>query len=136
MDGKIDLDTGIVTIKDRVPAMFHKAAWMEYSPEEMEVVRESGGKISKDIHMIKKIFGGEIVRDKETPEREREYYGTRNIEKIQESGQEDRSPGTGENDETAPGEERGVHSRNDHHDEKRESLEPRQNGLFDSHREG
>ena len=71
LDGKIDLDTGIVTIKDRVPAMFNKAAWVEYSPEEMEIVRESYGKISKDIHMIKKIFGGEIVRDKNTPEKER-----------------------------------------------------------------
>lgn len=135
LDGKIDLDTGVVTIKDRVPAIFHKAAWVEYSPEEMEIVRESSGKISKDIHMIKKIFGGEIVRDKNNPEKEREYYGTGNIKKTPESSSKNGSPGAGENRQAAAGKERGVHSGNDRNNEKGAVSPSPSNGFFDFDRE-
>jgi hypothetical protein len=46
----------------------HETGWVyfedgvRYSPEEIRILKESGGPASKSVHNIKKIFNGEIVR--------------------------------------------------------------------------
>jgi hypothetical protein len=35
---------------------------VKYSPEEIKILKESGGPPSKELHTVKKVFQGEIVR--------------------------------------------------------------------------
>jgi hypothetical protein len=48
----IHKETGWVYFEDGV----------KYSPDEIKILKESGGPASKELHTVKKIFQGEIVR--------------------------------------------------------------------------
>jgi hypothetical protein len=48
----IHKETGWVYFEDGV----------KYSPEEISIIIESGGRVSKSLHTVKKVFQGEIVR--------------------------------------------------------------------------
>jgi hypothetical protein len=48
----VHIETGWVYFADGV----------RYSPEEIKIIQQWGGPASRDIHIIKKVFNGEIVR--------------------------------------------------------------------------
>ena len=56
-DGKIDKDMGVITIKDTLQG---KPCMVVYEPGETELLRQAGG-VDKGVHMVKKVFGGEVV---------------------------------------------------------------------------
>ncbi len=69
---KIDHDTGTVTVKDLcvkkvIRGRFgeiqkvHSDKYVEYSNDEIQILKENNGKIDKTIHGLKKIFGGEVI---------------------------------------------------------------------------
>ena len=35
---------------------------IKYTPEERQIIYDTGGEITKTIHLVKSIFGGEVVR--------------------------------------------------------------------------
>ena len=51
---KVDTETGIVTVKDY--KKFGDKGWVKYSPEEVDVIRDSTGEIAPRVHNIKSIF--------------------------------------------------------------------------------
>lgn len=57
---KHDSDTEIVTVKDL--KSFGERGYVEYSAEEIDVIKETFGEITPTIHRVKKIFDGTIVR--------------------------------------------------------------------------
>lgn len=56
---KVDTKTGIVTVKDE--KKFGARGWVEYMPEEVDVIRETAGEITPLVHLTKSIFDGTIV---------------------------------------------------------------------------
>jgi hypothetical protein len=61
----IHKETGWVYFEDGV----------KYSPEEINILIESGGPVSKSLHTVKKVFQGEIVRYEQGPEANKESTG-------------------------------------------------------------
>lgn len=55
----IKLENGIVTVKDL--KKFGTCGYMEYSREEINILRESGG-ITPGVHLVKSLFDGVIVK--------------------------------------------------------------------------
>jgi hypothetical protein len=81
-----ELKPGWIYVNNRNPigfeyAIHEKTGWVyfedgvRYSPEEIKILIESGGPVSKSLHTVKKVFQGVIVRyeqgigtnDKENP---------------------------------------------------------------------
>jgi len=56
----IKLENGIVTVKDL--KKFGIRGYVEYSREEINILRESGG-ITPGVHLVKSLFDGVIVRE-------------------------------------------------------------------------
>jgi hypothetical protein len=40
---------------------YHNGEFVKYSPKELQIIYDSGEKITLDIHIVKKIFMGEII---------------------------------------------------------------------------
>lgn len=57
---KVDTNTRIVTVKDE--KKFGVRGWVEYMPEEVDVIRDTTGEITPRVHLVKSVFDGEIVR--------------------------------------------------------------------------
>ena len=57
---KLDSETGIITVKDL--KKFGKKGYVKYSSEEINILNELGG-ITPEIHLVKNVFNGEIVRE-------------------------------------------------------------------------
>jgi len=57
---KLDSETGIITVKDY--KRFGSKGYVKYSSEEVEILSELGG-ITPEIHLVKNVFEGEIVRE-------------------------------------------------------------------------
>jgi len=55
----IKLENGIVTVKDM--KKFGTRGYVQYSREEINILRESGG-ITPGVHLVKSLFDGVIVR--------------------------------------------------------------------------
>lgn len=62
-DIKLDTHTGTVTVKDQ--KLFGRRGWVEYSADEVEIIRETTGEIDPLVHLIKNVFDGELVRKEE-----------------------------------------------------------------------
>jgi len=60
MDYKHDSETGIITIKDLKKQ--GARGYVKYSKSEIEILSELGG-ITPDVHLVKSVFDGEIVRE-------------------------------------------------------------------------
>lgn len=60
MDLKHDSETGIITIKDL--KKYGDRGYIKYSKSEVEILSELGG-ITPDVHLVKSVFDGEIVRE-------------------------------------------------------------------------
>ncbi len=60
MDLKLDNETGITTVKDL--KRYGQKGYVKYSSEEVNILNELGG-ITPDIHLVKNVFNGEIVRE-------------------------------------------------------------------------
>lgn len=62
LEGKLNKETGRIRMKDKKdPAIqVGNNQWIEYSGKEVEILKKSCG-VDKNVHMIKKIFGGEVV---------------------------------------------------------------------------
>ena len=56
---KVDTETGIVTVKDY--KKFGDKGWVQYSPEEVDVIRSVSGEITPRVHLVKSVFDGTIV---------------------------------------------------------------------------
>lgn len=59
-DIKLDTHSGTVTVKDE--KLFGRRGWVEYSADECQIIRETTGEIDPAVHLLKNVFGGEIVR--------------------------------------------------------------------------
>lgn len=55
--GKINTDTGAITIEDRTPS----GKLVTYSAEEVQILKKNGGEIDPVIHNVKKIFEGVLI---------------------------------------------------------------------------
>lgn len=59
-DIKLDTESGTVTVKDE--KLYGRRGWVGYSADEIQIIRETTGEIDPGLHLIKNVFGGEIVR--------------------------------------------------------------------------
>lgn len=59
---KLDRSTGIITVKDPIPSSLRKSAYVEYSSEECEIIKENMGEIDQTVHRVKKHFDGIIIK--------------------------------------------------------------------------
>ncbi len=57
---KYDSETGIITVKDL--KKYGARGYVKYSKSEIEILSELGG-ITPEIHIVKSVFDGEIVRE-------------------------------------------------------------------------
>ena len=54
---KVDKESGVVTVKDYSTIGKY---WVTYTPSEIDCISATG-EISKRLHMVKKVFGGDIL---------------------------------------------------------------------------
>ncbi len=55
--GKINTDTGAITIEDRTPS----GKLVRYSADEVRILKQDGGEIDPVVHDVKRIFEGVLM---------------------------------------------------------------------------
>lgn len=58
---KLDDEAGTVTVDEM--KLFGRRGRVQYSAEEVQIIKETAGEIDPQLHMIKNVFDGEIVRE-------------------------------------------------------------------------
>lgn len=56
---KYDSETGIVTVKEI--QSLNDSKYIEYAPEELEIINRDGGEITQNVHNIRNWFAGTVI---------------------------------------------------------------------------
>ena len=57
---KFDTETGVTTVADL--KKFGNKGYVQYSIDEIEILRDAGTEITPEIHLVKNVFDGTIIR--------------------------------------------------------------------------